>query len=63
MLAVAAGDAIHPEIVRMQLGVFVKSAVLNAEVYTMPEKECGLRVQSSEVHIAVPGVGKGMGCT
>ena len=59
----AAGEAIHPEIVRMQLGVFVKSAILNAEVYTMLEKECGLRVQSSEVHIAGPGVGKGMGCT
>ena len=32
LLAVTAGEAIHPEIVRMQMGVFVKSAVLRAEV-------------------------------
>ena len=47
----------------MQLGVFVKSGVMNAEVFTIPTKQVGLRVQSSEVHIAVPGVGKGMGCS
>ena len=63
VLAVAAGEAIHPEIVRMQLGVFVKSGVMNAEVFTILTKQVGLRVQSSEVHIAVPGVGKGMGCS
>ena len=28
LLAVAASEAIHPEIVRMQIGVFVKSAVM-----------------------------------
>ena len=32
LLAVCAGEAIHPEIVRMQMGVFVKSAVLRAQV-------------------------------
>ena len=62
LLAVAAGEAIHPEIVRMQLGVFVKSGVLNGEVFTIPTKQTGLRIQSSEVLIAVPGVGKGLGC-
>ena len=62
LLAVAAGEGVNPEIVRMQLGAFVKSGVLNAEVFTIPTKQRGLRVQSSEVHIGVPGVGKGMGC-
>ena len=41
------------EEVRMQLGVFVKSAALRATVYTIPSKEKGLRLQSSEVHIGV----------
>ena len=62
LLKIAAGEYIHPEIVRMQMGVFVKSAILRAEVFTIPSKTVGLRVQSSEVHIGAPGVGKGMGC-
>ena len=37
----------------MQLGVFVKSAALRATVYTIPSKEKGLRLQSSEVHKGV----------
>ena len=52
LVRITAGESIHPEIVRMQIGVFVKSAVLRAEVFTMPEKKDGLRLQSSEVHIA-----------
>ena len=32
LLAVTEGEAIHPEIVRMEMGVFVKSAVLRAQV-------------------------------
>ena len=47
----------------MLLGVFVKSAVLRASVLTIPSRADGLRIQSSEVHIAVPGAGKGLGCT
>ena len=62
LLAVAAGEAIHPELVRMQLGVFVKSAVLRAQVFVIPCKADGLRLQSSEIHIASPGVGKGLAC-
>ena len=62
LLKIAAGESIHPEIVRMQMAVFVKSASLRAEVFTMPSKTVGLRVQSSEVHIGAPGVGKGLGC-
>ena len=63
ILKIAAGERIHPEIIRTWLGVFVKSAVLRAEVFTIPTKEEGLRTQSSEVHIACSGVGKGLGCT
>ena len=62
LLRIAAGESVHPEIVRMQMGIFVKSAVLRAEVFTMPTKSEGLRMQSSEVHIGAPGVGKGLGC-
>ena len=60
LLTIASGEAIHPEIIRMQLGVFVKSAALRAEILTIPEKEHGLRMQSSEVHIGHPGCGKGL---
>ena len=64
LLAVAAGESVHPEVIRMQLGVFVKSAAaLRAEVFTIPSKVKGLRLQSSEVHIGVPGVGKCLGCS
>ena len=49
IIAITAGEAVHPEVVRMQLGVFVKSAALRATVYTIPSKEKGLRLQSSEV--------------
>ena len=62
LLAIAAGEAIHPEIVRVQMGVFAKSAVMRAQVFTKPCKSDGLRIQSSEVHIGAPGVGKGMAC-
>ena len=62
LLRIAAGESVHPEIVRMQMGVFVKSAVLRAEVFSIPTKIEGLRMQSSEVHIGAPGVGKGLGC-
>ena len=62
LLAVSAGEAIHPELVRMQMAVFVKSAVLRAQVFLLPHKADGLRLQSSEIHIASPGVGKGLAC-
>ena len=44
LLPISASEAIHPEIVRMQMGVFVKSAVLRAEVYTIPSTSDGLRI-------------------
>ena len=60
ILTIASGERIHPEIVRMQLGNFVKVLVLRAAVFTIPSKAEGLRVQSSEIHVGVPGVGKGV---
>ena len=54
ILTIASGERIRPEIVRMQLGNFVKVLVLRAAVAE------GLRVQSSEIHVGVPGVGKGV---
>ena len=63
IIAITAGEGVHPEVIRMQLGVFVKSAALRATVYTIPSEENGLRLQSSKVHIGVPGVGKGLGCS
>ena len=53
IIAITVGEAVHPEVVRMQLGVFVKFAALRATVYTIPCKEKGLRLLSSEVHIGV----------
>ena len=47
LLRIAAGESVHPKIVRMQMGVFVKSAVLRAEVFSIPTKIKGLRMQSS----------------
>ena len=60
ILTIASGERIRPEIVRMQLGNFVKVLVLRAAVFTIPSKAEGLRVQSSEIHVGVPGVGKGV---
>ena len=47
----------------MQLGVFVKSAALRAEVFSITSKAEGLRLQSSEILVASPGVGKGLGAS
>ena len=63
VISISAGEAVHPEIVRMQLGIFVKSAALRAAVFTIPSRVTGLRMQSSEVHLAEPGAGKGLGCS
>ena len=34
---------------------------LRAEIYTKPNKQDGLRIQSSEVFLGEPGIGKGLG--
>ena len=46
LVALAAGEGIHPEIVRVNLAGCVKQAALRAVVYTIPSKERGLRIQS-----------------
>ena len=60
LITIASGEAIPPEIIWMQLGVFFKSAALRAEVFTIAAKKHGLRLQSSEIHIGPPGYGKGL---
>ena len=61
LLAVAAGEGIHPEIVRVNLAGCLKLAALRAVVYTIPSKARGLRIQSSDVLFGEPGLGKGLG--
>ena len=60
-LQIAVGERIHPEILRLNLSSCVKAACLKAVVYTMPSKADGLRVQSSDVLLGDPGLGKGLG--
>ena len=61
LLKVAGGEGVHPEFVRVNLSSCVKLACLRAVVYTIPTKAKGLRVQSSDVVLGEPGLGKGMG--
>ena len=61
LLRIAAGERIHPEIVRINLASCVKAACLKAVVFTMPSKQKGLRMQSSDIFLGDPGLGKGLG--
>ena len=61
LLKVAGGEGVHPEFVRVNLSACVKLACLRAVVYTIPTKSKGLRVQSSDVILGEPGLGKGLG--
>jgi len=61
LLKVAGGEGVHPEFVRVNLSACVKLACLRAVVYTIPTKTKGLRVQSSDVILGAPGLGKGLG--
>ena len=45
----------------MNLAGCVKSAALRATVFTIPTKSKGLRIQSSDVVLGEPGIGKGLG--
>ena len=49
LVAVAAGEGIHPEIVRVNLAGCLKLAALRVVVFTIPSKARGLRIQSSDV--------------
>ena len=59
LIKVAAGERIHPELTRVVLAGCVKVAALRAVVYTMPTKMKGLRIQSSDIILGEPGLGKG----
>ena len=61
LLQIAAGERIHPEIVRINLSSCVKLACLKAVVFTIPSKKKGLRMQTSDVFFGDPGLGKGLG--
>ena len=61
LVVVAAGEGIHPEIVRVNLAGCLKLAALRAVLYTIPSKDRGLRIQSSDVVLGEPGLGKGLG--
>ena len=61
LIRLAAGECIHPEILLINLGTIVKALSLRATVYTIPTKDTGLRIQSSSVLFADPGMGKGNG--
>ena len=59
LLKIAAGERILPEYVRIVLAGCLKVASLKAEVFTMPTKAKGLRIQTTDVILGEPGVGKG----
>ena len=59
LLKIAAGERIPPEYVRVVLAGCVKVAALRAEVFTIPSKRRGLRVQTTDIILGEPGVGKG----
>ena len=59
LLKIAAGERIPPEYVRICLAGCMKVGSVSAVVKTMPSKEKGLRIQSSDIILGEPGVGKG----
>ena len=58
ILKICAGERILPEYVRVVLSGCMKVAALKAVVYTIPSKAKGLRVQTSDIILGEPGVGK-----
>ena len=59
LLKIARGERIPPEFVRIVLAGCLKGASLRAVVKTIPTKEKGLRIQTSDIILGEPGVGKG----
>ena len=59
LLKIAAGERITPEYVRVVLSGCLKVAALRAVVFTIPSKSRGLRVQTTDIILGEPGVGKG----
>ena len=60
LLNVAAGERIPPEFIRVVLSGCLKAACLRAVVYTIPSKREGLRIQTTDIILGEPGVGKGL---
>ena len=58
ILKICAGERILSEYVRVVLSGCMKVAALKAVVYTIPSKAKGLRVQTSDIILGEPGVGK-----
>ena len=58
ILKITAGERIIPEYVTVVLSGCLKVAALKAVVYTIPSKAKGLRVQTSDIILGEPGVGK-----
>ena len=56
---VVAGETIPPEFIRIVLAGCLKVASLKAVVYTIPSKSSGLRIQTTDIVLGEPGVGKG----
>ena len=59
LLKVSAGERLPPEFIRVVLGGCLKVACLRTVVFTIPSKEEGLRIQTSDIILGEPGVGKG----
>ena len=59
LIKVAGGERIPPEFIRVALAGCLKVACLRAVVKTIPTKEKGLRIQTSDIVFGEPGVGKG----
>ena len=57
-MKVAGCERILPEFVRVVLAECSKVAALNSTVFTISTKEKGLRIQSSDIILGEPGVGK-----
>ena len=59
LFKVSAGERLPPEFIRVVLGGCLKVACLRTVVFTIPSKEEGLRIQTSDIILGEPGVGKG----
>ena len=59
LLKIAGGERIPPEFIRIVLSGCLKVGSLKADVFTIPSKAEGLRIQTSDIILGEPGVGKG----
>ena len=59
LLKVVGGERVPPGFVRVVLTGCLKIGALNATVFTIPSKAQGLRIQTSDIILGEPGVGKG----